>query len=130
MASSSSLTASHAAGTDRAGCPLVQAAIGLCLQSIDAHIAEKGVVDRAAGVGDVEVVDVDGERAVWPGTAPTNAVSSWPPPWMVFCAVIWMARMPLMRTDRMPLLVPCVTCNSMCTSRAPSAGDRDEINWS
>ena len=43
---------------------VVQAAIGLCLQGIDAHITEKGVVDRAAGIGDVEVVDVDGERAV------------------------------------------------------------------
>ena len=67
VASSSSLTASQAAVPTGLGSPLVQTAIGLSLQGIDAHITEEGVVDRAAGVGDVEVVDVDGERAVLAG---------------------------------------------------------------
>ena len=52
---------------DRTGSPLVQTAIGLSLQGIDAHITEEGVVDRAAGVGDVEVVDVDGQRTILAG---------------------------------------------------------------
>lgn len=53
--------------TDRTGRPLVQAAIGLCLQSIDTHIAQEGVVDRAGGVCNVEVIDVDGQRAALSG---------------------------------------------------------------
>jgi hypothetical protein len=113
VASSSSLTASHAAVPEGCHRPLVQAAIGLRLERIDAHVAEEGVVDRAAGVGDVEVIDVDGQRAGLAGNRAEECGEQLATALNGVLRVIWMARTPLMRTDSTPLLVPCVTCNSM-----------------